>query len=223
MIQSDSVGIVKVGGGRGFVVQSKDWRERRLIITAAHCLPRLPPCHAASDLGDRTYSALIGPVGGAATVWAECLFADPVADIAVLGAPDDQELPGESEAFDALIDGVSPLSVSDALLEGPAWLYSLDGRRFPCRVERQEQGPLWIFDAAEEIVGGMSGSPITVEDSAIGLISVSSATDTEPHTQGGPNPALSRNLPAWLHRTLRWRRARYYRGSLISGHTKLAL
>jgi hypothetical protein len=38
--------VVKVGGGCGFVVETKD--QDRLIITAGHCLPKLPPSHPAS-------------------------------------------------------------------------------------------------------------------------------------------------------------------------------
>jgi hypothetical protein len=32
MINSGSAGIVKVDSGRGFVVESKDWRRHRLVI-----------------------------------------------------------------------------------------------------------------------------------------------------------------------------------------------
>ena len=53
--------MVRVGRGRGFVVQTE--REDHLIITAGHCLPHLPPCHGASDLDERTYKELIGPLG----------------------------------------------------------------------------------------------------------------------------------------------------------------
>jgi hypothetical protein len=65
-----------------------------------------------------------------------------------------------------------------------------------CRVRRQPQGPLWIFDAAEAIVRGMSGSPIRADDgSAIGLVCVGSEHRV---TESGPHPALTHNLPAWL-------------------------
>jgi hypothetical protein len=81
--------VVTVGDGRGFVIKH---RHDRLVVTAAHCLPRFPPCHGASYLEERTYSELLAPLGDDLAVWAECLFADPIADIAVLGSPDDQEL-----------------------------------------------------------------------------------------------------------------------------------
>ncbi len=83
-----SSAVITVGDGRGFVVEGKD--GERLVITAAHCLSRFPPCHAASYLHERTYQSLLGKIGSPRSVWAECLFADPIGDIAVLGAPDYQ-------------------------------------------------------------------------------------------------------------------------------------
>jgi hypothetical protein len=61
----------------------------------------------------RTYRALLGPLGQEPTVWTECLFADPVVDIAVLGAPDGQELPEQCTAYEALVMAVKPLRASD--------------------------------------------------------------------------------------------------------------
>ena len=57
--------IVAVGDGRGFVVQVD---EHRYVITAAHCLPDLPPACAASYEHERTYGNLLGPLGGERTV-----------------------------------------------------------------------------------------------------------------------------------------------------------
>jgi hypothetical protein len=42
------------------------------------------------------------------TVWAQCVFVDPVADIAVLSEPDGQELFNEHEAYEALTASVEP-------------------------------------------------------------------------------------------------------------------
>jgi hypothetical protein len=67
--------LVTVDSGRGFVIQGE---RERLIITAAHCLPFFPPCHAISDTEKRTYQALIGPLREKPTVWVECRFADPI-------------------------------------------------------------------------------------------------------------------------------------------------
>src|SRR5258708_26989863 len=78
---------VTVGDGRGFVVK---YAHNRLVVTAAHCLPLIPPAHGASYLHERTYRALLAPLGGEPAVSAEGLFADPSADIAVLRSPDNQ-------------------------------------------------------------------------------------------------------------------------------------
>jgi hypothetical protein len=102
--------VVSVDGGRGFVIETKD--QGRLIVTASHCLERggesyLPPPVSFSHLEER----LIGPLGGEQTVWAECLFVDPVADLAVLGSPDRQELWEEAVAYDALVEAAVPLKL----------------------------------------------------------------------------------------------------------------
>jgi hypothetical protein len=39
------------------VAVEADRDEDRYIITAGHCLPRLPPCHAASYTEERTYGS----------------------------------------------------------------------------------------------------------------------------------------------------------------------
>jgi hypothetical protein len=91
-------------------------------------------------------------------VWAECLFADPIGDIAVLGSPDGQELNEEAAAYEALTDDAMPLAIAAAARDGEVWLLSLGGTWFQCNA-RHNGGALWIFDAADNIVGGMSGSP----------------------------------------------------------------
>lgn len=192
--ESNPSGIVRVGDGRGFVVEGT---RGRYVITAAHCLPELPP---ADYLDEFTYRSLLGPMGGECEVWAVCLFADPVADIAVLGPVDNQRLGKQADVYEALVDEAVPLSIADAPLEGPAWLWSLDGRWFPCRVQRLAGGPLWLFEANDGIRGGMSGSPVRDEDGrAIGVVSAGGGSGAEDlDTEGGPNPALTRDLPGWL-------------------------
>ena len=69
--------VVKVDGGRGFIVEAG---RNRFILTAAHCLPKLPCAASILDYSHRTYQEVLGSLGdGETNVWAECLFADPVA------------------------------------------------------------------------------------------------------------------------------------------------
>jgi Trypsin-like peptidase domain len=211
--------VLRVGDGRGFVVECRGYR---VVITAAHCLPHFPPPHAASYLKERTYPKLLGPLSGRRrTAWAECLFVDPIADIAVLGQPDNQELSDEADAYDRLVDGMAALAVADAPAqgvklvkrpalgdleaetfkvptpgEGSARLLALDGRWFECRV-RHTGGGLWLHECKQPIAGGMSGSPVLDKDgAAIGVVSVAGGVSGEPLLQGGPNPNLTRDLPA---------------------------
>ncbi len=189
-----SEAIIRVGEGRGFIVQSS---RERIVITAAHCLPFFPPCHSAAFAEERIYENLLGPLGEDPQVSAECLFADPIGDIAVLGPPDYQIL-SEAEKYEELTDGVGTLTVTDAPQNARVQLLSLDGRWFSCRA-RHRGAAFWLSEATEGIEGGMSGSPILDTDGrAIGVVCTAGGGLTGPHTSGGPNPRLFYNLPAGL-------------------------
>jgi hypothetical protein len=197
--------VLRVGDGRGFVVERRGYRnhEERIVITAAHCLAYsrlangsegLPPSHPGRYLDEETYRDLLGRLRAKPTVWATCLFVDPIADIAVLGPPDSQELSEHADSYDRLLEGMATLVVADApaqgteLLtfgdyqvenstpgEGLARVLSLEGRWREGRVTRR--GGWLAFEPAEFFVGGMSGSPIVdVNGAAIGVVSVSQSS-----------------------------------------------
>jgi hypothetical protein len=67
--------VLTVGAPRGFVI---DGPNQSLVIAAAHCLQHLPPCSPTSSTSERTYKDLLAPIGGHPSIWAECLFVDPV-------------------------------------------------------------------------------------------------------------------------------------------------
>jgi hypothetical protein len=142
-------------------------------------------------LEEKTYRALLGPLDSEPTVWAECLFADPIADIAVLGQPDNQALYEQADAYDRLVESMATLVVEDAPAQGsemvtgfgghrfktwtpgngPARVLSLDGRWLDGQVTRR--GGRLDFQPHEFFVGGMSGSPIIdATGAAIGVVSV---------------------------------------------------
>jgi hypothetical protein len=110
--------VITVGDGRGFVVA--DGHNNLIVVTGAHCLPDLPPATPASYPEDRFYPNLLAPLGGTPSVACECLFADPVGDIALLGPPD--VMSGELDAYYALIDDelVTPLRIEPPGDEGVA-------------------------------------------------------------------------------------------------------
>jgi hypothetical protein len=179
--------VLRVGDGRGFCVKAQG---ARIVVSAAHCLPHFPPCHGMAYLQERTYPKLLAPLGSEPTVWAECLFADPVADIAVLGCPDNQELFEQAENYEAMVESVAPLKIADCPPEkGRAWLLSLDGEWVECAVKVINDGSILIWDEAQLIAGGMSGSPIISESgAAIGAVCLGGSSPSK-------NPRLVRDLP----------------------------
>lgn len=186
--------VVAINDGRGFVVEGKTPVGslsviHRYVITGAHCLPDLPPPHGASNPHERTYPGILSLIGEKEAVAAECLFADPVADLAVLGEPDN----GEAEGYSELVDGLPAIPIGEAHEDSAARLLSLDGRWFACTVGLGGGRAIWISDAAERVRGGMSGSPI-VSDAGlvVGVV-------CQNH---GPNPYLMCDLPGWLIRVL---------------------
>jgi hypothetical protein len=185
-------GVITAGSGRGFVVEGAG---ERLVITAAHCLPSLPPAGPSFGPEARTYGPLLARLGEEPRAWAVCRFVDPIADIAVLGSPDNPH----ADDYKALMGTATALSIGEPARRpvnfwAPAQLLSLDAHRwFSCTV-RHFGGPLWITHAAEVIRDVMSGSPIVTEiGTAIGVVCTAAAP-----WEGGPNPRLSHNLPGWL-------------------------
>jgi len=145
-------------------------------------------------------------------VWAECIFVDPIADLAVLCEPDNQELSAEAEAYQRLIGEAVPFNLGRLRFTRPrgaagprqavsgARMLSLDGDWFTCAI-RSLGRSLLIEDATQPIRSGMTGSPIILPDgSAVCVVCISSGSSCADHREGGPNPLLFANLPAWLVR-----------------------
>jgi len=171
--------VVRVGDGRGFVVNGE---IDRLVITAAHCLPFFPPCMSMSFTEERTYKALLGPLGETPTVWTECVFVDPIADIAVLGPPDNQTYFDQYDDYCRFVEAAATLPIAPAPKKGGAWVLLLDREWRQCTTEHWG-GPLGLSIA---IQGGMSGSPIIADcGSAIGVVVC--GDNDRPADMGQPN------------------------------------
>lgn len=194
----DENAVIRVGAGRGFIIHSND-HPSCLVVTAAHCLPRTPDAHPWAT--DRTWP-LLARLGDKREIYAECLFVDPVADLAVLGPPDDQAAPEEAAAYETLTEEMEPFTVGalkserghkDFELRGR--LLSLEGEWIDCAVSYKHRR-LWLKGGS--IVGGMSGSPIITKDGvAIGVIS--NSEEGHPATSLlGPQPRLDLDFPGWL-------------------------
>jgi hypothetical protein len=187
--------LLKVGRGRGFVVEIN---RERYVITAAHCLPKFPPCHPNSHTEERTYRRLLGPLEERLTVWAECRFVDPVSDIAVLCSPDGDEFFEEAEAWTALVENATALSIGDLSEQATVWLPYLDGswERAKATHWKRSGWGIYLTEAARNMENGMSGSPIvTIDGIAVGVFSI---TTSITRGEGGPQARLRAHLPGWL-------------------------
>lgn len=202
--------VARVGSGRGFVVEHRvyfDFGEgyrklcRKVVVTASHCLPRSPKVLSAVDYKMATYPNLLAPLGEEPSVWAECLFFDPVADVAVLGEPDSQELGEESDEFGRLVNGCKPFAISMPE-SGEGRMLALDG-------ETWQPTPLILHTtvwgtalSTGPTLAGQSGSPILdAEGRAVALVSVGAETvgnGVRTPMESGPQPVLKLALPPWL-------------------------
>jgi hypothetical protein len=220
--RKSAASVVKVGGGRGFIIAhrvkvpplklrtknrpkeisfvGRRFVEHRLIVTAAHCLPnmpRVPPVYS-----QRTYKKLLGTLDGNKNeVWAVCLFANPVGDIAILGCPDDQDFCDEADAYRALVDEAPAMQIGKAR-SGRGWVLNLSGDRWvetTLKIHSSIWGPILETGPTES---GMSGSPILNDAGrAVGIVSQGHETvenDTRKNVNSGPEPILALELPGWL-------------------------
>jgi hypothetical protein len=206
--------VLRVGkGGRGFVVATS---RANYVITAAHVLRPLPPAHLMSHLEERTYLRFIGPRDAEPTIAAECLFADPVADIAVLGPPDNQAFGDECDQYEAFTAALPPFDIAvppppsrlrvlplnktappgfePSKVAFSAHLLSLEGAWLDVTAHYGCGVALSTLSTTPEklTVGGMSGSPlISTTGAAIGVVSTSNMV-----------ACLANSLPGWLLRKL---------------------
>jgi len=187
--------VIRVGHGRGFVAQTVD---NPVIITCAHCLPHMPPATGGIMMTEeKTYPRLVGVLGHEPTITVECLFVDPVADVAVLGEPDGGILWDEAEAYRAFVEDREGLPIAleqNAALPGEqqrmgAWL-TLEGKWVRHSLDVTAQ----CVSTSERSEAGMSGSPIildTVRRTVVGVVASTAV-----------HPRLVTALPTWLLRQL---------------------
>jgi hypothetical protein len=201
--------IITAGDDRGFVISAPSGNlVDRFVVTAAHCLPKLPPRIAAMYSEEKTYPDFLGPLGEKPSVWAECLFVNPVDDIAVLGSPDNQTFFQESDDYEALIESTTPIRIAEAPENGRGWLFSLEGEWFPATLEYFNDGPFWVSKTAQPIAAGMSGSPIVSDGGAAIGIAALATLGSRTEELSSQNPRLTRDLPGWLLRTCQPRQSR---------------
>lgn len=181
--------LLKVGGGRGFVVTDTRHEELPpLVITAAHCIPEMPAAHPYRRHDEETFP-LLGPLLGEASLYATVLFYDPIADVAVLGQPDEQMLSQDAEAYEQLLSShaeayeqllqsYTPLVIIEPLERGPGVVYDLQMERRSveyCCWQGMWKAP-WVRVEGFPFESGMSGSPV-LDEQGRALAVVSAGND----------------------------------------------
>ena len=213
----DADSVITVDKGRGFIIEHRSLFDlgngfkrlrRKLVLTASHCLPH-PPVMPSYSYQETTYANLLAPLGEEPSVWAECLFFDPVSDLAILGEPDNQELGEESEAYVRLVDGRKPLTIA-APETGEGYMLALDGLSWQPTALTVHKTIWGTGLSTGATLAGQSGSPIVdAKGRAVALVSIGTEhldlktgvkTDVD---ATGPQPILKLQLPSWVLKTVR--------------------
>jgi hypothetical protein len=193
-------------GGRGILVPGG------FILTAAHCVSW--SLEGGMVLGD-DYLERVQTADGEELLLA-VLAVEPVADVAVLGAPDNQRLLDQAIAFDEFTARTKPAALFRGALEPsdiderlgplnhclPALVYNHDRQwvKATASVVCPGQPTIWL-EAEKCIEGGSSGGPVvTPAGEVIGVISNSEKAapgrKDRIYTGCAVNPLLA--LPIWV-------------------------
>lgn len=190
-------------GGQGVLIPGG------FVLTATHCIEW--DGDAGMALGEHYLEPVLTSVGSRFNL--EPAAADPIADIAVLVAPDNQQFGDDCEAFEAWIDSVDPVPLSRAferwcspvpvvgaeqsfivhcLTHAGGWVHGKATRRYI-----KPHGPRAWVTFEEPIRSGTSGGPI-VDDAGllVGIVSFSNEVSTG--SCDGAQPVAAYALPAWV-------------------------
>jgi S1-C subfamily serine protease len=180
-----------------------------LILTAAHCIPWGERDVVSLVLGDPLLVYVRAPGGD--RFRAELVAADPVTDVAVLGAVDDIYPPTDYERFsdfEATTPALTLYTGEDAGSGAvPMWVFTHRGKEIPASPAfagtanpppAQTSSPKLYLETRDRIIGGTSGGPIvTSAGEVVALVSSFSEVTGNDRTDG-PQPWLKWALPRWI-------------------------
>lgn len=177
-------------GGLGVLVPGE------LIVTAAHCIEWTTT--GAMVLGDRFHQDISTADGSQLEV--QVLAVEPVSDVAILGAVDNQEFGDAAEAFEDFCARTAPVPVATKELELfapiPAFVFTHRGAILPARVTQCAAFSANLFiETDEPIECGTSGGPVVTERGALlGIVSHSGGVAGEQAML----PRVHLSVPVWV-------------------------
>jgi hypothetical protein len=185
-------------GGQGVLVRG------RLIVTAAHVLPWSSEGQMA--LGD--HEAFVEEIeAGGHRLRIRPLAVEPVLDIAVLGALDDQAYSGDAQAFEVFCNSTPSVHIrtteSPPFASFPVHILAHTGRWITGQAEQTQAGiPCLSIEVVEPIEGGTSGGPVVNnKGQLVGVVSTAGGTGGDGCSLFVPRPHLA--APVWLVRRMK--------------------
>jgi S1-C subfamily serine protease len=179
------------------------------IVTAAHCVEWTSTGGMSVGLGDVSRAEIVTADGD--NLVGEVAAVEPVADIAVLAAPDGQVLYDAAEAFEAFCETTPAVPLCTTRFPEsfeatiPLHILTHDKGLVAGRFCQGRIGARVLWMTSEQpIDGGTSGGPVVTEDGhLLGVLSSTSFIDGKHaanHTW--PLARLDQALPVWLARTI---------------------
>jgi hypothetical protein len=201
-------------GGQGVLIRAGDHLGGGLILTAAHVVHWTHTGLMA--LGDDAeFVQPIEVVGGgraARDLWPRGrqllvypMAVEPLADLAVLGAPDGQWMPEPCEAFEQFCEKTVGVDLATAEFPFnkpvPAYVLAHTGRWISGRVKQMAPAaPSLVLEPDEPIKGGTSGGPVVTADGLLLGVVSRSGEGKAISTGSIPRPHLT--APVWLARQM---------------------